>query len=70
MYTQCESIHCRYIAPLQDTPAIKATYTLYTQSPVDIVVRASGNVTEEYIEGGKRHSKFEMNVLSQLICLI
>jgi len=62
MYTQCESIHCRSIAPLQDTPAIKATYTLYTQSPVAIVVRASGNVTEEYIEGGRRHSRFEMNV--------
>lgn len=27
MFTQCEPIHCRAVAPLQDTPAIKATYT-------------------------------------------
>lgn len=26
MYTKCEPIHCRAIAPLQDTPSIKATY--------------------------------------------
>jgi len=62
MYTQCESIHCRSIAPLQDTPAIKATYTLYTTSPAEIVVRASGNVTDEYVEGDIRHTKFEMSM--------
>lgn len=62
MYTQCESIHCRSIAPLQDTPAIKATYNLKVTSPFDIIVRASGNVTKEYVSGKKRYTDFEMTI--------
>ena len=27
LYTKCEPIHCRAIAPLQDTPTIKTTYS-------------------------------------------
>ena len=27
LFSQCEPIYCRSIAPLQDTPAIRATYT-------------------------------------------
>lgn len=26
LFTQCESISCRSVAPMQDTPAVKATY--------------------------------------------
>ena len=26
MYTKCTAIHCRSIAPLQDSPSIKVTY--------------------------------------------
>ncbi|CAI2361290.1 unnamed protein product [Moneuplotes crassus] len=62
MYTQCESIHCRSIAPLQDTPAIKATYTFYSQSREDLIVRASGNLTDEYVQDGVRHTKFIMEI--------
>jgi leukotriene-A4 hydrolase len=62
MYTQCESIHCRSIAPLQDTPAIKSTYTLHAKSPVEVIVRASGNITHEYTDELRRHTKFEMTI--------
>ena len=62
MYTQCESIHCRSIAPLQDTPAIKATYSLHIKSPPEIVVRASGNITHEYTDEERRHTFFEMTI--------
>ena len=62
MYTQCQSIYCRTIVPVQDTPAIKSTYNLHITSPQDIVVRASGNVTHEYIDEEKRHTLFEMNI--------
>ena len=62
MYTQSESIHARSIAPLQDTPAIKATYTLDISTPIDIVVRASGNVTHEFIDEEFRHTNIEMNI--------
>lgn len=62
MYTQCESIHARSIAPLQDTPAIKATYTLTFTTPIDIITRASGNRTHEYTDEKYRHTQFEMNI--------
>lgn len=26
LFTQCESIYCRSVAPMQDTPAVKSTY--------------------------------------------
>ena len=33
LYTKCEPIHCRAIAPLQDTPAIKTTYSATVTVP-------------------------------------
>ncbi|TNV81734.1 hypothetical protein FGO68_gene11354 [Halteria grandinella] len=33
LYTKCEPIHCRGIAPLQDTPSIKTTYSAYVTVP-------------------------------------
>lgn len=35
MYTQCEAIHCRSIAPLQDAPGVKSTFnaTLRVEAP-------------------------------------
>ena len=62
MYTQWESIHARSIAPLQDTPAIKATYTLDISTPIDIVVGASRKVTHEYIDEEFRHTKIKMSI--------
>ena len=61
LYTQCESIHCRSIAPLQDTPGVKSTYTLSFISPAEIIVRATGNLTEEYVSNSKRHTSFSMS---------
>ena len=43
MFTQCESIHCRSIAPLQDTPAVKITYDLLLRVPRSFEAYASGN---------------------------
>jgi len=62
MYTQCESIHARSIAPLQDTPAIKATYSLDLSTPVEIISRASGNLTHEFTDETYRHTQFEMAI--------
>jgi leukotriene-A4 hydrolase len=33
LYTKCEPIHCRAIAPLQDTPSIKSTYSAIVTVP-------------------------------------
>ena len=41
MYTQCQSIHCRSVAPLQDTPAVKSTYSVHVETPREISVRVS-----------------------------
>lgn len=62
MYTQCESIHARSIAPLQDTPAIKSTYNLNFTTPEAIIVRASGNRTHEYTDETNRYTSFEMGI--------
>jgi leukotriene-A4 hydrolase len=41
LYTKCEPIHCRAIAPLQDTPAIKSTYSAQVTVPQPYKVNMS-----------------------------
>lgn len=41
MFTQCQAIHCRSMVPLQDTPAVKATYSAEVTAPKDITVLMS-----------------------------
>jgi len=62
MFTQCESIFCRSIAPLQDTPSIKSTYTVNTTTIADITTRVSGNLTSEFRDESYRYTSFEMNI--------
>ena len=62
MYTQCESIHCRSVAPLQDTPAVKQTYTVHVETPKEIVVRISGNLTKEETSGSNKITEFSMKI--------
>ena len=44
-FTECEDISCRSVAPLQDTPAIKITYSANITAPSYLKVRMSANVT-------------------------
>ncbi|EAR84704.2 peptidase M1 family aminopeptidase (macronuclear) [Tetrahymena thermophila SB210] len=46
LYTQCQSVYCRSLAPFQDTPFIKATYTANVTVVDPIVVYLSANVTQ------------------------
>ena len=62
MFTQCESIHCRAVAPLQDTPAIKATYNVITITPVAYNTFVSGEKIREEIVGKNKHTYFEMKI--------
>ena len=41
-YSQCQAIHGRSLIPLQDTPAVKATYSASVQSPLPILMSALG----------------------------
>jgi len=62
MFTQCESIHCRSVAPLQDTPAIKATYNVITITDAAYNTFVSATKINEEIDGKKKRSYFEMTI--------
>lgn len=45
VFSQCESINCRSVAPMQDTPAIKTTYSARFVAKKEFVVKMSANDT-------------------------
>ena len=45
MFTQCEDINCRSVAPLQDTPSNRITYSADITAPSEFVVKMSANET-------------------------
>jgi leukotriene-A4 hydrolase len=45
MYTQCEDIACRSVAPMQDTPANKVTYNATVRVKNGFKVYMSANHT-------------------------
>lgn len=45
MFTQCEDINCRSVAPLQDTPANRITYEAHVTVDNGLVVKMSANDT-------------------------
>jgi len=45
MFTQCEDINCRSVAPLQDTPSNRITYSASITAREDFVVKMSANET-------------------------
>ena len=48
LFTQCESIACRSIAPMMDSPAIKITYDAMVTVSQEFVVKMSANETGSY----------------------
>lgn len=45
LFSQCESINCRSVAPMQDTPSVKATYSSRVIAANEFVVKMSANET-------------------------
>ena len=62
LYTQCESVHCRSLIPMQDTPSMKFTYDLQIISERKYVTYASGNFTYLSLSGGKKYTHFTMAI--------
>lgn len=50
---------CRSVAPLQDTPAVKSTYSASVTVPKDLVVKMSANDTATEAVGDKKIYKFD-----------
>lgn len=42
VYSHCEAIHCRAMAPVQDTPAVKFPYTAEVTAPAPLTALMSG----------------------------
>lgn len=45
VYTQCEDINCRTVAPLQDTPSNRVTYSARVITQNNLVAKMSANET-------------------------
>jgi leukotriene-A4 hydrolase len=45
MFTQCEDINCRSVAPLQDTPSNRITYSASITARTGFVAKMSANET-------------------------
>ena len=46
LFSQCESINCRSVAPMQDTPSTKITYGARVLAKNEFVVKMSANETD------------------------
>ncbi|CAI2361203.1 unnamed protein product [Moneuplotes crassus] len=72
VFTHCEAIDCRTLAPLQDTPSVKSTYSALIRSPRDIKVYMSAVNLGDRVEGNSRVTEFSLDVPipSYLIALV
>ena len=48
LFTQCQAIACRSLAPMQDSPAVKATYDASVVAPKEFTVKMSANDTTSF----------------------
>jgi leukotriene-A4 hydrolase len=63
MYTQCESVHCRSLIPMQDTPSMKFTYDIHVITERKYVTYVSGNRSiDDIYANGVRNSYFSMDI--------
>lgn len=62
LFTQCEDIACRSVAPMQDTPAIKVTYTAIVTVETPYVVHMSANKTGNTTSGNMTVYNFENTI--------
>ncbi len=62
MYTQCEAIHCRSLAPLQDSPAIKSTFNATLRVPKPYRAIASAVLVDEREENGTNVFRYAQRI--------
>jgi leukotriene-A4 hydrolase len=73
LFTQCESIACRSIAPMMDSPAIKITYDAEVTVKSEFVVKMSANETKVLYSPDKTYKTYffknEIKMPSYLIAI-
>jgi leukotriene-A4 hydrolase len=62
MFTQCEDINCRSVAPLQDTPANRITYSADISVLSEYVVKMSANDTTQVTADGYTTYSFSCTI--------
>lgn len=62
LFSQCEAIHCRSIAPFQDTPAIKSTFYARLKVKEPYIAIASGVKAKEYKEKDMMVYEYEQKI--------
>lgn len=62
LFTQCQTIHARSVAPLQDTPSVKSTFVVETHTDPEIETRVTGNRTHNEVIDGEKYTRHETQI--------
>ncbi|KAI9269391.1 peptidase family M1-domain-containing protein [Sporodiniella umbellata] len=70
LFSQCQAIHARAFAPLQDSPSVKVTYSAAVTSPLPVVMSSLLISTDDNQNGTKTyHFKQNTTIPSYLIAI-
>jgi leukotriene-A4 hydrolase len=61
LFTQCEPIECRSLAPLQDTPSIKAPYSANVTVKGSFIVKMSAHEYDPIVNSAKNTTTFRFH---------
>ena len=62
MYSQCQSILCREMLPIQDTPAVKMPVTISITVPEELIGLAAGFFVEEMSNGNNKTFTYALDI--------
>jgi leukotriene-A4 hydrolase len=69
LFTQSQAIHARTWIPLQDSPAVRATYSATIRTPNDVLAVMSAEMKSGTERGGEYHFEMPQAIPSYLIAL-
>lgn len=69
VYSQNQAINARSMVPLQDTPAVRFTYTATVRTPADLIAIMSAAQDPDGVRDGEYHFEMPQPIPSYLIAL-